>query len=684
MLPRKCISSPTLFKTSFSVIAVAVLVLAGSLLAAPDAQAAPGINQTINFQGKLANPNGTNLANGTYSVVFALYTASSGGSPIWTETQNVTTTAGLFRISLGSVDTLSGVNFNQDSLYLGMTVESDSEMSPRLQFSAVPYAFNAKQVNGLSVTNNGGNSLNIAANKGLTVSNTLTLTGVDSSSINFGSGGTVCYTDASCVTADSLDFSHLADSMSLDVSTSINLGSNNLSLAGTGQVNFAHTGLTTFAGDVSIGTHTATTKLDVDGLIRVRNPQGETAAPTRTNNGEFAFANVSSEGRLYFRTNGADYYINSSGTGDYSEYFLKSDPAEKFPVGMITSLEDGRLRKTQANSQVLGVVSAFGTRGNDSLDGERHQDKKYANVGLMGQLPVLVSSEQGAIPVGQKIGHPQAIAGVGVKSQSDQSWLAIAMQAFNPSASCPTVSSIAAINWPKEVKNHNPDNVCFTLPSGTVIGRIMAYISPSTANGQAATTQALVTAMGLNADNTQLSTSLDLSVNGTLRAQGGLIVGGPAEFQGPAIFKAIAEFIDTVIFRNNVTFERDVAIDGTLWLNKDTAGLARINPGQKTVRITFDGQYEDQPVVSTSLNDTTVTTEAYQAYITSGLCDIANGPAGCQDKLRQALLSQDVRFIIAHQDNTGFTVELEKPTQQQLTFSWIALMVKDKKTVTNP
>src|SRR5690606_32977567 len=98
-----------------------------------------------------------------------------------------------------------------------------------------------------------------------------------------------------------------------------------------------------------------------DGLIRVRNPQGETAAPTRTNNGEFAFAYTNPNGRLYFKANNTDYYVNDSGTGDYSEYFLKSDPQDSYQVGMITSLDSGRVRKAQAGGQVLGVVSAFGT-----------------------------------------------------------------------------------------------------------------------------------------------------------------------------------------------------------------------------------------------------------------------------------------------------------------------------------
>src|SRR2546423_13711645 len=57
--------------------------------------AATGINKQINFQGKLVDNNGLNVADSTYSVVFSLYSVSSGGVAIWTETDSVTTSNGI-------------------------------------------------------------------------------------------------------------------------------------------------------------------------------------------------------------------------------------------------------------------------------------------------------------------------------------------------------------------------------------------------------------------------------------------------------------------------------------------------------------------------------------------------------------------------------------------------------------
>ncbi len=220
------------------------------LLFTSTAHAAPGINEQINFQGRLLNSDGTTVTDGSHSVVFSLYTVSTSGSNIWTETQSVTTTDGMFRVSLGSVSSLSSVNFNQDSLYLGIKVGSDSEMTPRLRFNAAPYAFMAETAtNALSADTVDG--LTFANGKTLTVNNSLTFTGTDSSSVNFGAGGTVCYDTDTCVQADSLDFDDFSDALNLDASTDISIGSGlTLSTGGAGNVAFNHTGLTSFAGDI--------------------------------------------------------------------------------------------------------------------------------------------------------------------------------------------------------------------------------------------------------------------------------------------------------------------------------------------------------------------------------------------------------------------------------------------------
>src|ERR1700685_3464427 len=103
---------------------------------------------TIAFQGKVVNANGTNVTNGTYTFVFNLYTVSSGGSSIWTETDSLTVTSGVFQVNLGancpfftanSCNGSTPIDFNaNNALYLGITFNSDpaGEMTPRVQLQS--------------------------------------------------------------------------------------------------------------------------------------------------------------------------------------------------------------------------------------------------------------------------------------------------------------------------------------------------------------------------------------------------------------------------------------------------------------------------------------------------------------------------------------------------------------------
>jgi hypothetical protein len=114
----------------------------------------------MNFQGQLTDNSGLALADGPYSIKFTLYTAASGGSALWTETETVNLTKGLFNAVLGSVNPLSGLglsNYNND-LWVGVTVGADPEMTPRQQLLPAPYARNAQALGGL-LPNNSPNNL---------------------------------------------------------------------------------------------------------------------------------------------------------------------------------------------------------------------------------------------------------------------------------------------------------------------------------------------------------------------------------------------------------------------------------------------------------------------------------------------------------------------------------------------
>lgn len=119
---------------------------------------------TVGFQGKLTNPDGTNLSDGLYSLRFRIYTdpstdslsACTPGSTscLWEETQSVSLENGIFNVKLGELTPLVGtVDFSLNNLYLGIRVESDTEMTPRIGLSASPFALNSDRLDGLDAGN---------------------------------------------------------------------------------------------------------------------------------------------------------------------------------------------------------------------------------------------------------------------------------------------------------------------------------------------------------------------------------------------------------------------------------------------------------------------------------------------------------------------------------------------------
>ena len=96
----------------------------------------------LNYQGVL-NQNGT-PANGTFIIRFAIYSAPTGGTPLYSETQTVNVSDGVFNVLVGSVNPLPETLFTSGGdRYLGIKVGNDSEMTPRFRLSSVAYAFSA-------------------------------------------------------------------------------------------------------------------------------------------------------------------------------------------------------------------------------------------------------------------------------------------------------------------------------------------------------------------------------------------------------------------------------------------------------------------------------------------------------------------------------------------------------------
>lgn len=153
-------------------VAIMFLLFFALLRFSSVSRAYAAISETINFQGKLTNVDGTNFT-GTCGTSckfeFSIYDATSAGNQLWSEEQTgVSVVGGIFNVKLGSVNAFSSTspinyldsshldNFNKSPLYLQINVDANNNgsydanevFSTRLLLTSVPYAWNAANLGG--------------------------------------------------------------------------------------------------------------------------------------------------------------------------------------------------------------------------------------------------------------------------------------------------------------------------------------------------------------------------------------------------------------------------------------------------------------------------------------------------------------------------------------------------------
>ena len=101
------------------------------------------VPRTISYQGILYEPDGAPVADGSYDISFRIYDSPDNGPALHSEAQTVTVIDGVFSAILGlSPQFPAALEFNKQ-YYLGISMAGASEMTPRTQFTAAPYALNA-------------------------------------------------------------------------------------------------------------------------------------------------------------------------------------------------------------------------------------------------------------------------------------------------------------------------------------------------------------------------------------------------------------------------------------------------------------------------------------------------------------------------------------------------------------
>jgi hypothetical protein len=105
------------------------------------------VPQLISYQGRLTKPDGDPVANGTYQITFKIYDGPGPSAIVkWNSgPKTVQVTGGLFEYQLGSTtpylpdDLLS----SDTARYLGITVGTGDEITPRVKLASTPYSYHA-------------------------------------------------------------------------------------------------------------------------------------------------------------------------------------------------------------------------------------------------------------------------------------------------------------------------------------------------------------------------------------------------------------------------------------------------------------------------------------------------------------------------------------------------------------
>ncbi|MBM4388305.1 MAG: hypothetical protein FJ088_11235 [Deltaproteobacteria bacterium] len=96
----------------------------------------------IAFQGFLADADGNPVA-GTVQMGFELFDAPVEGSSLWSETQDVSVSNGLFNLFLGAVNPINPLLFDGNSLFLEVKIDNEA-MDARLEIASTAYCFTAQ------------------------------------------------------------------------------------------------------------------------------------------------------------------------------------------------------------------------------------------------------------------------------------------------------------------------------------------------------------------------------------------------------------------------------------------------------------------------------------------------------------------------------------------------------------
>ncbi len=141
-------------------------------------------------------------------------------------------------------------------------------------------------------------------------------------------------------------------------------------------------------------------------------------------------------------------------------------------------------------------------------------------------------------------------------------------------------------------------------------------------------------------------------VNLDMKVLGAFEAAGPATFRNETVFEKLASFLGEVFLAKPI-------------FDKDTAGFALVKKGERTVKVQFENEFKETPVVTIDR-----------------IWEVENATLSVIDELDGFFLPKS-EYTIAGLTTQGFTIVLEEPAVTDFKFSWIALAVRNAKTYEN-
>ena len=418
-------------------------------------------------------------------------------------------------------------------------------------------------------------------------------------------------------------------------------------------------------------------------------PQRPVAVPTLYEykvTKDINLVNLQADGLSMFRVSSSgDIFTSSTGTvntggADLAERYTSSTLLEPGSVVAIDPENNHgvRLSSYQYQYDVLGIVSTapgFVAGG---------YTKDSYPIALIGRVPVKVTTENGPIRTGDYI-TASSLTGYAMKATQAGRVLGKVLESVDNAklTDCPASSM-------------NIERQCATV---MVFVNLIDYTGSSVEVALSDFEQAQVSAVvEVNVEGLAVGESISAagSVQTVASKQARILeflqvlrqqktasalnfsevftdrVSAAFEVITPAVYTQGLNVTNITSIKDAITFQSDSIFFGRPYFNIDTAGFALVKKGQKLVRIVFDKEYVEQPVVSVSIS-LDESAEVTKDATPEKLVEIQTAEGALTDKL----FASGIQFFVTRKNVHGFTILLNKPLDEDLTFSWIALAVKN-------